>query len=337
MDIQNIKKEVEKKIESSDNLKELESIFKDYLGKKGKVSSLFKNLKDLSEKEKKEKGKTINDIKDLLKEKFEKKKGVLKSKKDSFQEKGVDISQPGKRFIRGSLHPLTLTFREIEDIFKKMGFLTVEGPEIEDEWHHFDALNIPEDHPARDSWDTFWLKSKERLLMRAQTSPVQIRFMKENNPPLRIIAPGRTFRNESTDASHDIQFNQVEGLMVDKDISVANFRAIMGEFLKRFFGENAEIRLRPGFFPFTEPSFEIDMTCLACGGEGCSACSQTGWLEMMGAGMVHPNVYKSCGLVPDDWQGFAFGMGVDRLCMMKYRIGDIRLLYNGDLRFLKQF
>jgi phenylalanyl-tRNA synthetase alpha chain len=234
--------------------------------------------------------------------------------------------------------------RKVEDIFQNLGFEVVEGPEIEDEWHNFDALNIPKDHPARDFWNTLYLKSqipnpKSQILLRTHTSPVQVRYMEKNNPPLRIIVPGRVFRHEATDASHEINFYQVEGLMVDEKgkISIANFRAIIEKFYEIFFGKKIEIRLRPSYFPFTEPSFEVDIMCLNCGGKGCSACSKTGWMEMMGAGMVHPEVFKNSGLNPKFYQGFAFGMGIERLAMMKYKIDDIRLFYSGDLRFLQQF
>jgi len=221
-----------------------------------------------------------------------------------------------------------------------LGFSIVEGPEIETEWYNFDALNIPKEHPARDLWDTFWLQNNKKiqnLLLRTHTTPVDVRYMEKNNPPLRIIVPGRCFRHEATDASHDVQFYQVDGLMVGKDISVANFKAVIENFFQEFFKRDLKIRMRPSFFPFTEPSFEIDISCLVCQGKGCSACSQTGWMEMMGAGMLHPNVFKACKLNPKNWQGFAFGVGLDRLAMMKYKIGDIRLFYNGDLRFLEQF
>jgi len=219
-----------------------------------------------------------------------------------------------------------------------MGFSVVEGPEIETEWYNFNALNFPKDHPARDAVDTFWLKGdKIKLLLRTHTSPVQVRHMEKNNPPLRIIIPGRVFRHEATDASHEINFYHIEGLMVDKSVSAANFKAIIQEFFQRFFEKPVKIRLIHSFFPFVEPGFQVDMTCLNCGGKGCSACQKTGWMEMMGAGMVHPQVFKNSGLNPKFWQGFAFGMGLDRLAMMKYKINDIRLFYSGDLRFLQQF
>ena len=243
------------------------------------------------------------------------------------------------------MHPLTQVQRKVEEIFQSMGFSIVEGPEIETEWYNFDALNIPKDHPARDLWNTLWLKPQnqkskiknQKLLLRTHTSPVQVRYMEKNQPPLRIIVPGRVFRHEATDASHETNFYHIEGLMVDKNVSVANFKAIIQKFFQKFFERQIEIRLIPCYFPFTEPSFEVDITCLACGGKGCPACQKTGWMEIMGAGMVHPQVFKNSGLNPKEWQGFAFGMGLDRLAMMKYKIDDIRLFYSGDLRFLGQF
>jgi len=238
---------------------------------------------------------------------------------------------------------LTLAQRRVIDIFQSMGFSVIKGPEVETEWYNFDALNVPKNHPARDIQDTLWIRQKkkklaqENLLLRTQTSPVQIRYMEKHNPPLKIIVPGRVFRNEATDVSHECHFYQCEGLMVDKNISVANFKAVIEAFLRKFFNKNIKLRLRPGYFPFTEPSFEIDINCQNCKGKGCSVCQKTGWIEIMGAGMVHPNVFKAAGLNSKNWQGFAFGIGIDRLAMKKYRINDIRLFYSGDLRFLKQF
>jgi phenylalanyl-tRNA synthetase alpha chain len=254
----------------------------------------------------------------------------LKIKQENF-----DITIPGKKQSMGHLHPLTLVRRQVEEIFQQLGFSVVEGPEIETEWYNFDALNIPKDHPARDMWDTFWLKNG--LLLRTHTSPVQIRYMEKHQPPFRIIAPGRVFRHEATDASHDVQFYHMEGLMVGKDISMANFKAIAKEFFSQFFNKEVKIRMRPGYFPFTEPSFEIDIQCLVCKGKGCSTCGQTGWIELWPGGMVHPNVLKAVGLNPKFWQGFAFCISLDRLTMMKYKINDIRLFYSNDLRFLQQF
>ncbi len=340
MDIKAIKKEAEKDIDSAKNLKELDDIFKKYLGKKGEITRILRSLKDLSEKQKKETGMLANKIKKELEINIKEKKYVLQSSDwlaSKFQDI-FDITVPSKKLLVGHLHPITIVRRKVEEIFQQMGFSVVEGPEVETEWYNFDALNIPKDHPARDAWDTLWLKPEsQKLLLRTHTSPVQIRYMEKNQPPLRIIAPDRVFRHEATDASHDVQFYQLEGLMIGKDISAANFVAVIQEFFQRFFNKEIKIRLRPSFFPFTEPSFEMDINCVNCQGKGCSVCKQTGWLETLGAGMVHPEVFKACGYNPKFWQGFAFGVGLDRLAMMKYKINDIRLFYSSDLRFLEQF
>ena len=343
-----LKNQVQNEIEKTEDLKELNDIFKRYLGKRGELTQVLRSLEKLPKAKRAKVGKEANELKNFLRIKCDQKVEVIKEKirKETGKIEWIDITRPGEKPVLGHLHPLSQVKSKTEEIFQLMGFSVVEGPEIETEWYNFDALNIPKDHPARDIWDTLWLKEPEspkskvksqKLLLRTHTSPVQIRYMKKNNPPLRIIVPGRVFRHEATDASHEINFYQVEGLMVDKKVSVANFKAIIQEFFQKFFKKPIEIRLRPSYFPFVEPGFEVDMTCLACGGKGCSVCSQTGWLEMMGAGMVHPNVFKAAGLNPKNWQGFAFGMGLDRLAMMKYKINDIRLFYSGDLRFLHQF
>ena len=333
-----------KEIEKAKDLKELDEIFKKYLGKRGELTQILRSLEKLPKTKRVRTGKRANELKNFLTTALSQKAEVLKEKikKAAEVKEWVDITVPGKKPILGHLNPLTLVKRKTEEIFENMGFSVIEGPEMENEWYNFDALNIPKDHPARDLWDTFYLKNG--LLLRTHTSPVQIRYLEKNQPPLRIIVPGRVFRHEATDASHEANFYQIEGLMVGKDVSAANFKAIIQEFFQRFFEKPVEIRMRPSYFPFTEPSFEVDMTCLNCGGpsKGCSACSQTGWMEMMGAGMVHPAVFKNSGLTPHQysgggWQGFAFGMGMDRLAMMKYKINDIRLFYSGDLRFLQQF
>ncbi|MBZ9572601.1 phenylalanine--tRNA ligase subunit alpha [Patescibacteria group bacterium] len=335
MDLKKLKIEAEKEIKKAKNLKNLNKVFKKYLGKKGEIAKVFNSLKKLSEAKRKKLGKEANLVKAEIEKMIRKKSKELreKARKVRLKKERIDVTRPGKKVEIGHLHPLTLVQREVLEIFQSMGFSVVLGPDIETEWYNFDALNIPKDHPARDFWDTFWLKPetqkskvKTQKLLRTHTSPVQIRYMEKHNPPLRIIVPGRCFRHEATDISHDIQFYQLEGLVVDKNISAANFRAIIEEFLKRFFKIKIEIRLRPSFFPFTEPSFEIDVRR----GKGK-------WVEMMGAGMVHPNVFKFSRLNPKNWQGFAFGIGLDRLAMLRYKINDIRLFYSGDLRFLKQF
>jgi len=352
------------------DLKELDRIFGKYLGKKGKITILLKNLKSLPKEKRKRRGKELNLLKEFIEKEIEEKAKEIKEKltAEILKKEKIDITAPGKKISPGHLHPLTQVQRKVEEIFQSMGFSIVEGPEIETEWYNFDALNIPKDHPARDMWNTLWLKPQnqkskiknQKLLLRTHTSPVQVRYMEKHNPPLRIIVPGRVFRHEATDSSHETNFYHIEGLMVDKNVSVANFKAIIQKFYQKFFSASAkgyggpaeasreggerqiEIRLIPCYFPFTEPSFEVDITCLACGGKGCPACQKTGWMEMMGAGMVHPAVFKNSGLTPHQyigggWQGFAFGMGLDRLAMMKYKINDIRLFYSGDLRFLNQF
>ena len=341
-DLKSLRNTAGKDIKGAGSLKELNQIFKKYLGKQGELIHILRSLGDLSKTEKIQTGREANKLKDFLKLKLDQKSQIFKkqAEKETEEKEWIDITAPGTRQILGHLHPLTLIRREIEGIFQSMGFLVAEGPEVETEWYNFDALNIPKNHPARDAWDTFWLRQnrkKDRLLLRTHTSPVQIRYMQNNNPPLRIIVPGRVFRYEATDACHEFDFWQIEGLMIDKDISVANFKGIMKEFLREFFKTDIKIRLRPGFFPFVEPGFELDMSCFACHGKGCSVCKKTGWIEMVGAGMVHPNVLKSAGLNPKNWQGFAFGWGMDRMAMMKYKINDIRLFNSGDLRFLQQF
>lgn len=340
MDLEAIKIETEKALKSAKDLNELNEVERKFLGKKGELVLILRSLGNLPAEERARIGSQANELKNFLNAELAKKTAEVKLKtaRETEDKEWIDITAPGKKPAVGHLHPLTLVRRKIERIFQSMGFSVVEGPEIETEYYNFDALNIPEDHPAREVLSlgrTFYLKDEG--LMRSQTSGIQIRHMETHKPPLRIIAPGKIFRQEATDVSHEFQIFQIEGLMVDRDISIANFKAIIGKFFKEFFERDAEIRLRPSYFPFTEPSFEIDMTCLACGGKGCPVCKKIGWIEMLGAGMVHPNVFRNSGLNPDDWQGFAFGMGMDRLAMMKYKINDIRLFNSGDLRFLNQF
>ena len=337
IDLKSLEKRAEKEIKSSKNLKDLNDIYKKYLDKKGELSKVLRSLKKLPKAKRIKLSKEANGLKVYLKKIIERKNKKLKekSRKQVYEKEWIDITIPARKPVLGHLHPLTQVKREAEEIFQLMGFSVIEGPEVETEWYNFDALNIPKDHPARDSWDTFYLKN--RLLLRTHTSPVQIRYMEKNNPPLRIIVPGRIFRHEATDAYHEFNFYQLEGLMVDKQVSAANFKAVLQEFYRQFFRKPIKIRMRPSYFPFVEPGFEVDMSCTVCLGKGCPTCGRTGWQEMMGAGMVHPNVLKNSGLNPKNWQGFAFGMGLERLAMMKYKINDIRLFYKGDLRFLKQF
>jgi phenylalanyl-tRNA synthetase alpha chain len=337
MDLKKLKNSAAKEIKAAEDLKSLQELFKKYLGKQGELTQILRSLKDLPKRERIMVGKEANEVKNLLSLEFDEREAELKEREvRAVQEKEwIDVTAPGKKISTGSLHPLTLARRNAEEIFQSMGFEVAEGPDIETEWYNFDALNIPKDHPARDVWDTFYLKNG--FLLRTHTSPVQVRYMEKNNPPLRIIVPGTVYRHEATDPSHEFQLQQIEGLMVDRNISVANLKAVVGEFFKRFFEKDVDFRLRPDFFPFTEPSFDISITCLVCKGRGCPVCKESGWLEVAGAGMVHPNVFKAAGLVPGQWQGWAFGFGLERLVMLKHKINDIRLFRSGDLRFLKQF
>lgn len=352
-----------KNISSQERVTELKMI---YLGRKGALTQILRSLKDLAPEERKTVGEEANrlrtEIERLLAERAEE---LKKTYRESVLEKEwIDVTRPGVRPPKGHLHPITKILREITDIFSRMGFAAVEGPEVETEYYNFDALNIPAEHPARDMWDTFWLAASQkvsrhqpptinhqrnksqRLLLRTHTSPVQVRYMETYNPPIRIIVPGRVYRYEATDASHDIQFYQLEGLMVDKNVSIANFKAVIQHFFSQLFKKDVGIRLRPSYFPFVEPGFEVDITCIQSSNHQpqttnhqprCPVCRGSGWLELAGAGMVHPNVFKAVGYNPRDVQGFAFGMGVDRLAMMKYKIPDIRLFRSADIRFLEQF
>ncbi|MBI5138794.1 MAG: phenylalanine--tRNA ligase subunit alpha [Candidatus Vogelbacteria bacterium] len=252
----------------------------------------------------------------------------------------IDTTAPGRKIDRGHYHPLTLVIRDIADAFSSLGFEIADGPEIETEYYNFDALNVPKDHPARDMWDTFWLKedgSGVKKLLRTHTSPVQIRYMETHEPPIRIVVPGRSFRYEATDATHEAQFHQFEGLMIGETVSLASMKYILQEFFSKLFQNETKIRMRPSYFPFVEPGVEIDCSCFKCAGKGCNICKNVGWIEIMGAGMVHPKVLEGVNIDPRKWKGFAFGGGIDRVAMLKYGIDDIRLLFNGDLRLVNQF
>ena len=315
---------------------DLELIRVKYLGRKGLVTKILRVMKQLSPQERKIIGKLANEIKEEINLLLNLKQEELKKliyKKDLKED--LDITLPGKPLVRGKLHPLTRILEEIKVIFEKLNFDIVEGPEVETEYYNFEALNTPEDHPARDMQATFYIS--DGIVLRTQTSPVQIRVMEKTTPPLRIIAPGRCYRSDAIDASHSPVFHQVEGLVVGKEITFRHLKSIMKIFFRQLFGEDIEIRLTPSFFPFTEPSAEVSVCCVLCKGKGCSVCQQTGWLELFGAGMVDPNVFKAVGYDPEEWTGFAFGGGIERLAMIKYGISDIRLFYENDLRFLKQF
>jgi phenylalanyl-tRNA synthetase alpha chain len=342
--LQNIEKHALEAIQKADSADHLQEIEVKYLGRKGELTEILHSLKTLSDEEKRTVGPLCNKVKTAITEALEKKRAELGSKELEAQLKTdfFDITIPGTPQEIGHIHPLSKLLFEAENIFSDMGFSVMDGPEIESEYYNFEGLNIPADHPARDMQDTFFVKDKMaekhgRLVLRTQTSPIQVRTMEKYGAPLRVIAPGRTFRNEATDASHEHTFHQIEGLMIDKHISLAHLKGVMTEFLSRLFGRQVKVRLRPGYFPFVEPGIELDFSCLICNEKGCSVCKRTGWMEFMGAGMVHPNVLKAGGIDSKIYQGWAFGFGLERLAMMRFGVEDIRHFHSGDLRFLNQF
>jgi phenylalanyl-tRNA synthetase alpha chain len=322
---------------SASSLQELESARVEALGRKGALAQITKEFGKLGPDERARLGKVLNSVKQDLESEYE-------SKKESFEraelegqlaKEWIDVTLPAPGTRPGSLHPITRIQAEIEDLFTSLGFAVLSGPEVETEEHNFDALNIPPTHPARDMQDTFWLSNGK--LLRTHTSPVQVRGMRRFGPPLRMIAPGRVFRNEEVDASHEHTFYQLEGMMIDREVSVANLIYFMKTLLSSIFKRDVTVRLRPGYFPFVEPGFELDIHCLICDGVGCAVCKHSGWVELLPCGLVHPSVLRMSGIDPDEWGGFAFGLGLTRLAMMRYGIDDIRQFQDGDLRFLQQF
>ena len=325
------------RIASANTPEELEAVRVDALGRKSGLSQFSKEMGKLAPDERVRIGKLLNAAKQKLEEALESKKqhfadAQLSARLDA---EWVDLTLPAPGPRRGHLHPITQIQRELEDLFVSLGFTVLDGPEVETEYYNFDALNIPQEHPARDMQDTFWLDGGN--LLRTHTSPVQVRGMERLGPPLRMIAPGRVFRNESVDASHEHTFYQLEGMMVDRDVSVAHLLYFMKSLLTAIFKREVTVRLRPGYFPFVEPGFELDIQCLICGGPGCPVCKQSGWVELLPCGLVNPKVLRMSGIDPEEWNGFAFGLGLTRLVMMRYAIDDIRQLQGGDLRFLEQF
>ncbi len=325
------------RIQEAKGAEALEAVRVDVLGRKGALGQFSKEFGKLTPEERAAAGKALNAAKESLEAAFEARKQAFDTAalNSRLQAEWIDLTLPAPGPRPGSLHPVTQVQAEIEDLFTSLGFAILDGPEVETEYHNFDALNIPATHPARDMQDTFWLADGN--LLRTHTSPVQVRGMERLGPPLRMIAPGRVFRNEEVDASHEHTFYQVEGMMVDRNVSVAHMLYFMKTLLSAIFRREVTIRLRPGYFPFVEPGFELDIQCLICGGPGCAVCKQSGWVELMPCGLVHPNVLRMSGIDPDLWGGFAFGLGLTRLAMMRYAIDDIRLFQSGDLRFLRQF
>lgn len=337
---QRIKQSIENlKQLSADTLEDIEQLRIQYLGKKGVLNELFAQFKSVPNEEKKEMGSLLNELKTAVQTKIE----ALREAVENRSESNIsvdDLTKPACLEQLGSRHPISLVRNEIISIFSKIGYTVEEGPEIEDDWHVFSALNFPPEHPARDMQDTFFVENREdgnHAILRTHTSSVQVRTMEKQKPPIRIIAPGRVFRNEAISARAHCIFHQIEGLYIDKNVSFSDLKQSLLYFAKEMFGANTQIRLRPSYFPFTEPSAEMDVSCNLCGGKGCNVCKGTGWLEIMGCGMVDPNVLKASGIDPEVYSGFAFGMGVERIAMLKYGVNDLRMYFENDVRFLGQF
>jgi phenylalanyl-tRNA synthetase alpha chain len=332
-ELEKIKKNALALLKTDLSLDEIKALQVKYLGRKGLVTGILRNISSLPKEEKPKIGKLANEVKILLEKSF---RDALKEYpiRKTRQEQGLDVTLPGRPLSQGTVHPITQMMQEICDIFSRLGFDILEGPDIESDYYNFEALNLPKDHPARDMQDTFYIS--ENVVLRTHTSPIQIRTMEKRQPPIRMIGPGKAYRVDS-DISHTPMFHQVEGLMVDENISFGNLKGILTIFVHQMFDADTSLRFRPSFFPFTEPSAEVDIQCVICRGQGCRVCSHTGWLEILGAGMVHPAVFQSVGYDTDCYTGFAFGMGIERIAMLKYGIEDIRKLYENDIRFLRQF
>ncbi|ADU31427.1 phenylalanine--tRNA ligase subunit alpha [Evansella cellulosilytica] len=337
--LQQLKDEAITKANEATTIKELKDLRVSYLGKKGPITEVLKGMGKLSADERPKVGQAANEVREAVATVIEEKEQKLEEAAltEKLKSESIDVTLPGRPINKGSRHPLTSVVETIEDIFIGMGFTVAEGPEVETDYYNFESLNLPKDHPARDMQDTFFITND--LLLRTQTSPVQTRTMEkhEGRGPVKIICPGKVYRRDEDDATHSHQFMQIEGLVVDEGIRMSDLKGIFEQFVKKYFGEGREIRLRPSFFPFTEPSAELDVSCAICGGDGCRTCKQTGWIEVLGSGMVHPNVLRMSGFDPEKYTGFAFGMGVERFAMLKYGVDDIRHFYTNDTRFLSQF
>lgn len=332
-----IKSDASALLANANELDSLEEIRIKYLGKKGELTAVLKEMGALSAEERPIIGALANEIRNYLTDEIEAKKSELKSKlqEKKLQEEVIDVTMPGKKQEIGVLHPLTKVANEFRDIFIGLGFEVAEGPEVEYDYYNFEALNIPKNHPARDTQDTFYIE--DNIVLRTQTSPMQVRVMENQKPPIRIIAPGIVYRSDSVDATHSPVFHQIEGLVVDKGITMSDLKGTLEAAMKSLYGEDCRVRFRPHHFPFTEPSAELDVACFVCGGEGCRVCKGEGWIEVLGCGMVHPKVLANCGIDPEIYSGFAFGVGLERIAMRKYGIDDLRLFFENDLKFLKQF
>lgn len=335
--IEQIKKSALEEIQNAKDGKELNEVRVKYLGKKGELTLILRSMGGLSPEERPIVGSLVNQVRDELENKIEEgeKHFADKAIEEKLATENIDVTMPSKRSALGSVHPITQIIRDVEEIFIGMGYQIADGPEVELATYNFDKLNTPPDHPARDVQDTFYVT--DDIVLRSQTSPVQARVMENQKPPIKIICPGSVYRSDSVDATHSPVFHQIEGLVIDKNISMADLKGTLAMFAKKCLGEKTEIRFRPHHFPFTEPSAEADVSCFVCGGKGCRVCKGEGWIELLGCGMVHPNVLRNCGIDPEEYSGFAFGFGVERIAMAKFGIDDMRLLYENDVRFLKQF
>ena len=335
--LEKIKSEALAKIDASDALEKLNEIRVAYLGKKGELTTVLKSMKDVAPEERPKVGQMVNEVRALIEERLEETKTALarKAREEQMKREVIDVTLPAKKANTGHKHPNTIALEEVERIFVGMGYEVVEGPEVEYDLYNFEKLNIPKGHPARDEQDTFYIN--DSILLRSQTSPVQARVMEKQKPPIRMIAPGRVVRSDEVDATHSPSFHQIEGLVIDKHITFADLKGTLAEFARELFGEDTKVKFRPHHFPFTEPSAEVDVSCFKCGGKGCRFCKGSGWIEILGCGMVHPHVLEMCGIDPEEYTGFAFGVGLERIALLKYEIDDMRLLYENDIRFLKQF
>ncbi len=335
--IEEIKASVEGILKNAADMDALEQIRIKYLGKKGELTAVLKGMGKLSAEERPKMGALANEVRAKLEKEIEEKKTEIGAalEKAKLKAEVVDVTMPGRKQNSGKLHPLTKTMNEIKDIFIGMGFQIADGPEVEYDYYNFEALNIPPNHPARDTQDTFYIE--DNIVLRTQTSPMQIRVMEKTKPPIRIIAPGRVYRSDTVDATHSPVFHQIEGLVVDKGVTMADLKGTLEMLAKSLYGEKTRVRFRPHHFPFTEPSAEMDVSCFVCGGKGCGVCKGEGWIEVLGCGMVHPKVLKNCGIDPEVYSGFAFGIGLERIAMGKYDIDDLRLFFENDQRFLNQF
>lgn len=335
--LQNIKNEAIQKLNASDSLTKLNDVRVAILGKKGELTAIMKSMKELLPEERPAFGQLVNEVRAEIEQKLEEAKSALEAKELELRLKNevIDVTLPAKKNMVGHRHPNTIALEEVERIFIGMGYEVVEGPEVELDYYNFEALNIPANHPAKDEQDTFYINNN--IVLRTQTSPVQVRVMEEGKLPIRVIAPGRVFRSDEVDATHSPSFHQIEGLVIDKHITFADLKGTLAEFVRELFGADTKVKFRPHHFPFTEPSAEVDISCFKCGGKGCRFCKGSGWIEILGCGMVHPKVLKMSGIDPEEYSGFAFGVGLERIALLKYEIDDMRLLYENDSRFLKQF